>query len=89
MAGSDNIAKVHAQIVARSWRDPAFKRKLLKAPAAALKEAGIATPKGMRIKVHENTLSTLHMVIPAKPKKPISEEELSKGRLTATLTCAG
>jgi hypothetical protein len=73
-----NRAAAWARIVARAWRDPAFKAKLLADPAAALKQAGIAVPAGMTVKVVEDTDTHLHLVLPPKPSGALSDEALEK-----------
>ena len=50
--------------IARALKDRAFKSRLLADPVATLKEAGVAVPDGVAIKVVENTASQVHMVLP-------------------------
>jgi len=56
-------------IQAKAMRDPAFRRSLLKNPRKALEAAGIKVPSGTRVKVHQNTGSTVHIVLPSKPAR--------------------
>jgi len=73
--------KKWAKVIAKAWSDPAFKAKLLKNPAAVLAEHGVnfpQLPKGARMEMHENTSTTLHMVLPSRPSGAVSEEELVK-----------
>jgi hypothetical protein len=66
------------RIAAKAWLDDTFKAKLLTDANMALAEEGIEVPAGITIKVIENTPSTLHFVLPAKPKDgELSEEELA------------
>jgi len=62
-----SVAQIHARIVSRTWADPAFKARLMSDPHGALAEEGLKVPAGTTVKVHENTASTHHIVIPAKP----------------------
>ena len=71
-------AAAHGKIIARAWRDPAFKAKLLADPHATLKEAGIAVPEGVTVKVVENTDTHHHLVLPPKPTGELSDEALDK-----------
>ena len=73
--GRDNAA-AYGKVVARAWRDPAFKAKLLADPQAVLKEAGMAVPAGVTVKVVENTAMHLHFVLPPKPTDQLSDEAL-------------
>jgi hypothetical protein len=65
-----------AKIIAKAWRDPAFKAELIANPAAALKAEGIAVPAGMTVTVVENTDKQLHLVLPPVPTDELSDETL-------------
>ena len=55
-----------AQIVAKAWKDEAFKQALLNDPRAAIEqEFGQALPPDVAIKVVEETPSTLYLILPA------------------------
>jgi hypothetical protein len=73
--GRDNAA-AYGKVVAKAWRDPSFKAKLLADPQAVLKEAGLAVPAGVTVKVVENTATHLHFVLPPKPTGQLSDEAL-------------
>ena len=65
-----------AKIIAKAWRDPAFKAELIANPAAALKAEGIAVPAGMAVTVVENTDKQFHLVLPPVPTDELSDEAL-------------
>ena len=65
------------QVVAKSWQDEAFKKRLLANPAAVMKEVGMAVPPGVTIKVMENTSTVCYLTLPAKPDK-LSEADLER-----------
>jgi len=71
-------AASYGKIIARAWRDPAFKAKLIANPGAILKEAGVTVPAGVTLKVVENTDTHFHLVLPAKPTGELSDESLDK-----------
>jgi hypothetical protein len=75
--GRDNAA-AYGKVVARAWRDPAFKAKLIADPQAVLREAGMAFPAGATVKVVENTGTHLHFVLPPKPVGQLSDEALDE-----------
>ena len=75
--GRDNAA-AYGKVVARAWRDPAFKAKLIADPQAVLREAGVAVPAGATVKVVENTGTHLHFVLPPKPVGQLSDEALDE-----------
>ena len=67
------------QVVARAWADDAFKKRLLKDPAAVLKEYGLLVPSGIKLNVVENTEKVINLVVPLKPEpEELSEEELHR-----------
>ncbi len=65
-----------AKIIAKAWRDPAFKAELIANPAAALKGEGIDVPAGMAVTVLENTDKQFHLVLPPLPTDELSDEAL-------------
>ena len=65
-----------AKIIAKAWRDPAFKAELIANPAAALKAEGIDVPAGMAVTVLENTDKQFHLVLPPVPTDELSEDDL-------------
>jgi len=71
-------ATAYGKLVARAWRDPAFKAKLIADPQAVLREAGMAVPAGATVKVVENTGTHLHFVLPPKPVGQLSDEALDE-----------
>ena len=70
------IAADFAKIIAKAWRDPAFKAELIANPAAALKAEGIDVPAGMTVTVVENTDKQFHLVLPPVPSDELSDEAL-------------
>ncbi len=67
-----------AKAIARAWRDPEYKAKLLGDPHAALAEAGIEIPEGTQVKVVENTADIRHIVLPVAPEGELSDEEIER-----------
>jgi hypothetical protein len=61
------------RVIAKSWSDPAFKKRLIADPKGVLKEFGVDYPAGTDIQVVENTEKKRYLVLPAPP----SDEELS------------
>ena len=64
------------KIIAKAWRDPAFKAALIANPAATLKAEGFNMPAGMTISVVENTDKNVHLVLPPIPTDELSDEAL-------------
>ncbi len=65
-----------AQLVARCRWDESLRKKLLADPMATLKAEGIEMPAGMAIRVHENTGTEFHLVLPAISATELSDLEL-------------
>ena len=68
-------------IIAKATNDEIFREQLLDNPKAALERAlGITFPQGVTIQVHEDTPTTLHVVLPVNSQegKPrdLSDAEL-------------
>jgi hypothetical protein len=70
-------ANRYEQMVARAWRDAAFKQRLLDDPRAALAELGIAVPKGHEVRVFENNAQLTHLVLPHRPRY-LTDEQLDQ-----------
>jgi nitrile hydratase alpha subunit len=69
-------ASAYGKVIAKAWRDPAFKAKLIADPQATLLQAGVSLPAGVTVKVVENTGTHFHFVLPARPSGALSDEEL-------------
>jgi hypothetical protein len=64
------------RIRARAESDPAFRAELLDNPRKALEaELGVQIPERVSVRVHEESLSEVHLVLPA------SQEDLSDADL--------
>jgi hypothetical protein len=56
------------QLLARAMKDEAFRQALLTNPKTLLeREMGITLPPGVTIAVHEETSTTIHLVLPPRP----------------------
>ena len=64
---------LEARIVAKAWRDPAFKQQLLANPRATMQaelsliDSSIFLPTALQIHVHEETPNLYHLVLPRNP----------------------
>jgi nitrile hydratase subunit alpha len=52
-----------AQVVARAWVDPAYKKRLLEDGTAAIAELGFSGPQGEKLTVVENTPSVHNVIV--------------------------
>jgi hypothetical protein len=75
----DDMKATFAKLVAKSWSDPAFKKRLISDPKAVLRENGIQVPQGTGVKVMESTPQEWVMVIPPAPKSGELSDEALRG----------
>lgn len=68
-----NIMKKWSQLVAQVWADEKLKRRLMDNPATVLKEHGMEVPKGVEIRVVENTDKVYYLPLPPKPAGEVTE----------------
>ena len=68
----------YGRVIAKAWREPAFKAKLIANPRATLAETGVSIPADVTVKVVEDTPTRLHLVLPPKPTGELSDEALDK-----------
>jgi hypothetical protein len=69
--------KQWGMLVAKAWSDESLKRRLVKDPAAVLDEHGIEVPRGIELRVVEDTDEVCHLVLPPSPAGDLSDEELT------------
>ena len=77
-AKEQNEASAYGKVIAKAWRDPAFRAKLLADPQGTLRQAGVSIPAGMTVQVVENTGTHFHFVLPARPSEALTDEALDK-----------
>ena len=66
MKDSDRNRAVIAEVIARVWREPAFRDQLKKNPKQTLTQAGMTIAASMEVVVLENTPTVIHAVLPPK-----------------------
>jgi len=81
MAHPEEHARKLAQVIAKSWHDAEFAKKLKADPEAVLRAEGIDVPKGTKVRVHEDTEAEHHLVIPRKPRS-WKKEDVEKQRVS-------
>lgn len=74
-----NKGDSEAMLNAKAWKDPKFKKKLLKDPHAAIEEMGFDIPPQVKIRIVEEDADTVIFVLhPAPRNQPMAEEELQQ-----------
>jgi hypothetical protein len=72
--------EIVAQVRDRADSDPAFRSDLLSDPSAAMSDLlGMPIPSGVRISVHEESPTDIHLVIPAVNSLDDADLELVAG----------
>lgn len=73
-------ATVREKIIAKAWKDPAFKKRLLSNPKAVIDEMGGDLPDNVKVKVVEDAADTFTFVLPPSPTKgrELNEKDLEK-----------
>ncbi|NCR02473.1 MAG: NHLP leader peptide family natural product precursor [Microcystis aeruginosa LG13-03] len=66
---------IWGEIVARAWRDAAFKQQLLSNPKAVLTEAGMSVPEDVELQVVQDTPTLRHLVLPQRLKKSRQQQQ--------------
>ncbi|MEI7606521.1 MAG: NHLP leader peptide family RiPP precursor [Rhodospirillaceae bacterium] len=75
---------LEARIIAKAWRDPAYKARLLSDPKSVLQEElkaidpSIELPNSLQIKVQEEKADRFHLVLPVAPQG-VSTEPVAPG----------
>ncbi|MHC5855464.1 NHLP leader peptide family RiPP precursor [Nostoc sp.] len=71
---------IEARIIAKAWKDEAYKQELLTNPKAVIaREFGVEFPADVKVQVLEENPTSLHFVLPMSPvaiAQELSEEEL-------------
>jgi Nitrile hydratase, alpha chain len=75
---SEADMKKWAQLIAQTWADEKFKRRLIENPAAVLRERGIEMPPGAELRVVENTEKVRYLTLPAKPSGDVEELNMAE-----------
>jgi hypothetical protein len=66
---------LEARIIAKAWRNPAYKQRLLTDAKGVLQgevnivDPGVALPPGLQVYVHEEAPNTYHLVLPRNPRE--------------------
>lgn len=81
MPKKENYDAIRAKIIARAWKDPRFKERLLKNPREVVKEYGLDIPETMKIQCFEDTNNSYTFVLPnsfSDSSRELTEEELNR-----------
>jgi|WetSurMetagenome_2_1015567.scaffolds.fasta_scaffold123654_2 hypothetical protein len=74
---------LEARIIAKAWRDPEYKKRLLSDPKGVLQseiqaiDPAVKLPDSLQAYAHEETANTYHFVLPRNPRDISLSEVLS------------
>lgn len=81
MTANKGRREFESELIAKAWKDEAFKQELISNPKAVyVRELGEQLPENLKIKVMEETSDTLYLALPRSPQVT---EELSDEALEA------
>ena len=79
MTDGDRDRVITAEVIAKAWKDGAYRDRLLADPNAVFTEAGVTIPAGTTVKVLPNSENVHHIVIPAADRWAEVEESFFSG----------
>ena len=60
--------ELEARVIAKAWKDPEFKKRLLADPRSIIsQELGADLPAGLQVSALEETPQTYYLLVPMKP----------------------
>lgn len=73
-------ADLIAKTIAKAWKDPAFRKKLLAKPKETLKEMGFDIPANVEVRIQEDDERHVTFILPTPPKNTheLDEKELKQ-----------
>ena len=91
---NERVETLKARLISKAMSDPSFRAQLVAdAKAIISKELGLSIPDEIQIEVHEESTTTLHLVLPQSPEAHdhLSEADLASvaggyGAVTQTIT---
>ena len=77
------IEEMRAQLIGKAEDDPAFRSRLMAEPRVVVEEEfGVEVPEGSEVRVHEDSRSVVHLVLPPEPKLGMRELDSAAGGTT-------
>ena len=83
------LDEMRQQLIDKAEDDLAFRSRLLAEPRAVVEEQfGIEVPESVELRVHEDSRSAVHLVLPPEPKLDMQELRTASGGI-CTYGCGG
>ena len=85
----DNIQTKLLDVIAKSWTDDEYRKRLIKDPGTVLAEDEITAPPGANIRVIEHQANDIYLFLPPRPQTEINVRNVaSQAAASAGLTVA-
>lgn len=79
MTDGDRDRVITAEVIAKAWKDDAFRARLIADPHKVLEEAGLKVPAGMKVTVLANSATVANIVIPYADRWEEAEDKFFDG----------
>lgn len=79
MTDGDRDKVITAEVIAKAWKDDAYRARLIADPETVLSEAGAKVPDGLKVTVLANSPTIAHAVIPYAERWEDVEETFFEG----------
>jgi len=75
-----NYQEVETKVIAKCWKDPAYKARFLNNPKEAIRELGYEIPEEVSLVVHRGKENVWNFLLPPEPANvaQLSEADLEK-----------
>ena len=74
------LDEMRQQLIDKARDDLAFRGRLVAEPRAVVEEEfGIEVPESLELRVHEDSRSAVHLVLPPEPKLDMQELQTASG----------
>ncbi len=74
---------IRAKIIAKAWKDPAFRKKLIAKPKETLKEMGYDIPANVEVRIQEDDARHFTFLLPPAPTNATELDEADLKQIAA------
>ena len=74
------LEEMRAHLIGKADDDPAFRTRLMTEPRAVIQdEFGVEVPEDVDVRIHEDSRSAVHLVLPPEPKLGMGDLQTASG----------
>ena len=82
------LDEMRKQLIDKADDDLAFRSRLLAEPRAVVEEEfGVEVPESLELRVHEDSRSAVHLVLPPEPKLDMQQLQTAAGGIVCGSAC--